>query len=60
MITTVITLLTLCVGLVFIFIISIENLNKDIKYCLTPNQLNIIPYLKNNALISLDEEKDIF
>ena len=31
MITTVITLLTLCVGLVFIFIISIENLNKDIK-----------------------------
>lgn len=36
------------------------NLNKDIKYCLTPNQLNIIPYLKNNALISLDEEKDIF
>jgi len=36
------------------------NLNKDIKYCLTPNQLNIIPYLKNNALISLDEKKDIF
>jgi 2-phosphosulfolactate phosphatase len=36
------------------------NLNKDIKYCLTPNQLNVIPYLKNNELVSLNEEKNIF
>ena len=36
------------------------NLNKDIKYCLTPNQLRVIPYLKNNELIPLDEEKNLF
>ena len=31
MITTVIMLLTLCVGLVFIFMISIENLDRNLK-----------------------------
>jgi uncharacterized membrane protein len=31
MITTVITLLILCVGIVFIFIISLENVSKDIE-----------------------------
>jgi predicted PurR-regulated permease PerM len=31
MVTTVITLLTLCVGLVFIFLISLENIDRDIK-----------------------------
>ena len=31
MITTVITLLTLCVGIIFIFIISLENVSKDIE-----------------------------
>ncbi len=36
------------------------NLNRDIKYCLTPNQINVIPYLENNELISLDEKRNIF
>ena len=36
------------------------NLNKDIKYCLTPNQLNVIPILKNNVLILLDEKENLF
>jgi len=31
MVTVVITLLTLCVGLVFVFMVSIESLDKDIK-----------------------------
>jgi hypothetical protein len=31
MVTVVITLLTLCVGLVFIFLISLENIDRDIK-----------------------------
>lgn len=30
------------------------SLNKDIKYCLTPNQTNVIPILKGNALELLD------
>ena len=28
------------------------NLNKDIKYCLSPNQTNVVPFRKNNYLIS--------
>jgi 2-phosphosulfolactate phosphatase len=32
------------------------NLNKDIKYCLTPNQLNVVPILKDGKLILLNEE----
>ena len=31
MVTTVITLLTLCVGIIFIFVISLENVSKDIE-----------------------------
>lgn len=30
------------------------NLNEDIKYCLTPNQLKVIPILKNNKIVKLD------
>jgi 2-phosphosulfolactate phosphatase len=29
------------------------NLNKDIKYCLTPNQTNVIPVYKNGAIVKL-------
>jgi 2-phosphosulfolactate phosphatase len=29
------------------------NLNEDIKYCLTPNQTNVIPILKDGALVKL-------
>ncbi len=29
------------------------NLNEDIKYCLTPNQTNVIPILKNGKLVNL-------
>lgn len=29
------------------------NLNEDIKYCLTPNQTNVIPILKNGKLVCL-------
>ena len=29
------------------------NLNKDIKYCLTPNQTDVIPYRVNNSLKNL-------
>jgi 2-phosphosulfolactate phosphatase len=29
------------------------NLNEDIKYCLTPNQTNVIPILKNGKLVKL-------
>ena len=51
MITTVITLLTLCVGLVFIFIISIENLNKDIKKIEEKykDKMDVINYRFNNV-----------
>lgn len=35
------------------------NLNRDIKYCLTPNQLDIIPYLKNNEIIKLNEMENL-
>jgi 2-phosphosulfolactate phosphatase len=31
------------------------NLNEDIKYCLTPNQTNVIPILKDGKLIKLQE-----
>lgn len=30
------------------------NLKKDIKYCLTPNQTNVIPVLQDGALVKLD------
>ncbi len=29
------------------------NLKKDIKYCLTPDQTNVIPVLKDGALVNL-------
>jgi 2-phosphosulfolactate phosphatase len=29
------------------------NLNEDIRYCLTPNQVNVIPILKNGKLVEL-------
>jgi 2-phosphosulfolactate phosphatase len=29
------------------------NLKKDIKYCLTPNQTNVIPILENGALVKM-------
>jgi len=29
------------------------NLKKDIKYCLTPNVTNVIPVLKDGALVNL-------
>ena len=51
MITTVITLLTLCVGIIFIFIISLENVSKDIekidkKY---KNEMEVINYRFNTV-----------
>ena len=69
MITTVITLLTLCVGIIFIFIISLENISKDIekidkKY---KNEMEVINYRfntvydhegKNNIKIFKLEEKN--
>ena len=69
MITTVITLLTLCVGLVFIFMTSLENVSKDIekidkKY---KNEMEVINYRfntvydhegKNNIKIFKLEEKN--
>lgn len=36
------------------------NLNKDIKYCLTPNQLDVVPILKNNEIIKINEKEIIF
>ncbi|MBI1837264.1 MAG: 2-phosphosulfolactate phosphatase [Flavobacteriia bacterium] len=30
------------------------NLNEDIKYCLTPNQTNVIPILKDGKLVNLE------
>lgn len=30
------------------------NLNEDIKYCLTPDQTDVIPVLKDNALVKMD------
>lgn len=29
------------------------NLNKDVKFCLTPNQTSVIPVLKNNELVKV-------
>jgi 2-phosphosulfolactate phosphatase len=29
------------------------NLNEDIKYCLTPNQVNVIPILRNGKLVKM-------
>jgi len=29
------------------------NLNEDIKYCLTPDQTDVIPILRNGKLIKL-------
>lgn len=31
------------------------NLNEDIKYCLTPNQTNVIPILQNGKLVNLQD-----
>lgn len=36
------------------------NLNKDIKYCLTPNQLDVIPILINNEIVNINEKEIIF
>lgn len=30
------------------------NLNEDVKYCLTPNQINTIPILRNGEIVKLD------
>ena len=51
MVTVVITLLTLCVGIIFIFIISLENISKDIekidkKY---KNEMEVINYRFNTV-----------
>lgn len=32
------------------------NLDKDIRYCLTPNQTRCIPVLMNNALVKLEKD----
>jgi 2-phosphosulfolactate phosphatase len=32
------------------------NLNEDVKYCLTPNNVSTIPILKNGYLVPLDED----
>jgi 2-phosphosulfolactate phosphatase len=32
------------------------NLNEDIKYCLTPNQTNVLPILKNGKLVNLQTD----
>ena len=32
------------------------NLKKDIRYCLTPNQTKVIPVLKGNVLVKLEEQ----
>lgn len=32
------------------------NLNEDIKYCLTPNQTNVIPILRDGKLVKLETE----
>jgi hypothetical protein len=49
MVTVVIILLTLCVGLVLIFLASMENLNKDIKIVdeKYKNEMKIINYIFN-------------
>ena len=31
------------------------NLNKDIKYCLTPNQIDLIPVLQNDKIVKLNK-----
>jgi 2-phosphosulfolactate phosphatase len=31
------------------------NLNEDIKYCLTPNQVNVIPILQNDKIVRLNK-----
>ncbi len=31
------------------------NLNRDIKYCLTPNQLDVIPILQNGKIVALSD-----
>jgi 2-phosphosulfolactate phosphatase len=31
------------------------NLNEDVKYCLTPNQTNVIPILKDGKLVELSQ-----
>lgn len=31
------------------------NLNEDIKYCLTPNQTNVIPILRNGKLVNISD-----
>ncbi|MBW7867771.1 MAG: 2-phosphosulfolactate phosphatase [Brumimicrobium sp.] len=30
------------------------NLNEDVKYCLTPNQMNVIPILRGNKIVKLE------
>lgn len=51
MITTVITLLTLCVGLVFIFMTSLENVSRDIENVKKQykNEMDVINYRFNNV-----------
>ena len=51
MVTVVITLLTLCVGLVFVFMVCIESLDKDIKIIEKryKNEIEDINYKFNNV-----------
>ena len=63
MITTVIMLLTLCVGLVFIFMISIENLDRNLKKHESDNQneMKMISHRFNTEYENVEKLKiDLF
>jgi predicted nucleic acid-binding Zn-ribbon protein len=51
MVTVVITLLTLCVGLVFVFMVCIESLDKDVKNIEKryKNEIEVVNYKFNNV-----------
>jgi chaperonin cofactor prefoldin len=51
MVTTVITLLTLCVGLVFVFMASLKNISKDIEKLKNhyKNEINTINHRFDNV-----------
>jgi 2-phosphosulfolactate phosphatase len=33
------------------------NLNADVKYCLTPDQLHVIPVLRNGAVVQFGADE---
>src|SRR5690606_31043608 len=35
------------------------NLNEDIKYCLTPNQTNVIPVLEGDHIVKMNTKKEV-